>query len=250
MISLTSSRQLHCFFGDLTWLVSVADLKRPSSLFSPPAKALRLSIRNRNLVILLGIKCLFATCKEMLPTNPPIRQQYSRHLPSMTFGSWVLEGVYMTVTPRGLRQEYHVPRKQNGGLHSNGFLVIQFLTMALLDPKFYSNNVLVVGDGNFSFTVCLASTLSETSVKIVATSLDSRAALANNDFAVENIDKLSAFKNVEILHEVDATNLTGKFGQRIFDRVIFNFPHTGGKSKYRQVERAFGEVLCKCSTSR
>lgn len=230
MISLTSSRQLHCFFGDLTWLVSVADLKRPSSLFSPPAKALRLSIRNRNLVILLGIKCLFATCKEMLPTNPPIRQQYSRHLASMTFGSWVLEGVYMTVTPRGLRQEYHVPRKQNGGLHSNGFLLIQFLTMALLDPKFYSNNLLVVGDGNFSFTVCLASTLSETSVKIVATSLDSRAALANNDFAVENIDKLSAFKNVEVLHEVDATNLTGKFGQRIFDRVIFNFPHTGGKS--------------------
>ena len=84
--------------------------------------------------------------------------------------------------------------------------------MALLDAKFYSNNVLV--DGNFSFTVCLASALSETSVKIVATSLDSR--------------KLCL--NVEILHEVDATNLTGTFGSRIFDRVIFNFPHTGGKS--------------------
>ena len=51
--------------------------------------------------------------------------------------------------------------------------------MALLDPKFYSNNVLIVGDGNFSFTVCLASALSETPVKIVATSLDSRAALGN-----------------------------------------------------------------------
>lgn len=102
--------------------------------------------------------------------------------------------------------------------------------MALLDPKLYSNNVLVVGDGNFSFTVCLASALSETLVKIVATSLDSCAALANNDFAVENIEKLSAFQNVEILHEVDATNLCQTFGSRIFDRVIFNFPHIGGKS--------------------
>ncbi|XP_078370079.1 ferredoxin-fold anticodon-binding domain-containing protein 1-like [Oculina patagonica] len=102
--------------------------------------------------------------------------------------------------------------------------------MALLDTKLYSNNVLVVGDGNFSFTVCLASALSETTVKIVATSLDSPAALANNDFAVENIEKLSAFQNVEILHEVDATNLSKTFGSKIFDRVIFNFPHIGGKS--------------------
>ena len=102
--------------------------------------------------------------------------------------------------------------------------------MALLDPKSYSNDVLVVGDGNFSFTVCLASALSKTSVKIVATSLDSRAALANNDFALGNIAKLSSFENVEILHEVDATDLSQKFGSRTFDRVIFNFPHTGGKS--------------------
>ncbi|XP_022798276.1 ferredoxin-fold anticodon-binding domain-containing protein 1-like [Stylophora pistillata] len=102
--------------------------------------------------------------------------------------------------------------------------------MALLDPKSYTDSVLVVGDGNFSFTVCLASALSKTSVKIVATSFDSRTALASNEFALENIEKLSAFENIEILHEVDATDLRRKFGSRKFDRVIFNFPHTGGKS--------------------
>ena len=51
-----------------------------------------------------------------------------------------------------------------------------------------------------------------------------------NDFAVENIEKLSSFESVEIMHEVDATDLRQKFGSRTFDRVIFNFPLTGGKS--------------------
>ena len=102
--------------------------------------------------------------------------------------------------------------------------------MALLDPTSYSENVLVVGDGNFSFTLCLASALSNTSVKIIATSLDSRSELEENDFAVKNIGKLSAYENVEILHEVDATDLSKTFGPRVFDRVIFNFPHLGGKS--------------------
>ena len=133
----------------------------------------------------------------------------------------------MTVTPRGWKQEYHVPRKQNGGIQRNGFL-----------PGFSTNSVSDYGSTwpevlfkwcfgcrgrehfiHFFLSVCVS--------RDVETSLDSRAALANNDYAVENIDKLSAFENVEILLKVDATNLTGP---RIFDWVIFNFPHTGGKS--------------------
>ena len=49
----------------------------------------------------------------------------------------------------------------------------------------------------------------------------------------------TSINNVEILHEVDATNLTRKFGPRMFDRVIFNFPTYWWKIKYRQVQRAF-----------
>ena len=67
-------------------------------------------------------------------------------------------------------------------------------------------------------------------VKIVGTSFESRAALVTNDFAVESIEKLSSFESVEIMHEVDAVDRRQKFGSRTFDRVIFNFPLTGGKS--------------------
>ena len=102
--------------------------------------------------------------------------------------------------------------------------------IALLDLKLYSENLLIFGDGNFSFTLFLASALSCASVKIIATSLHSRSQLANNDFTVENIAKLSEFGNVETLHEVDATNLSKTFGSRVFDRIIFNFPHLGEKS--------------------
>lgn len=84
--------------------------------------------------------------------------------------------------------------------------------MVLFDLKFYLNNVLVVGDGNFLFIVCLVFVLLEMFVKIVVIFLDLCVVLVNNDFVVENIDKLFVFKNVEILYEVDVINLIGKFG--------------------------------------
>ena len=110
--------------------------------------------------------------------------------------------------------------------------------MALLDPKSYSYNVLVVGDGNFSFTVCFASALSKTCVNRWDIVWVAR------DFAVKNIEKLSSFESVEIMHEVDATALRQKFGSRTFDRVIFNFPLTGGKSTLPNRE-IWWAVLCK-----
>lgn len=86
------------------------------------------------------------------------------------------------------------------------------MIMVLFDLKFYLNNVLVVGDGNFLFIVCLVFVLLEMFVKIVVIFLDLCVVLVNNDFVVENIDKLFVFKNVEILYEVDVINLIGKFG--------------------------------------
>ena len=122
--------------------------------------------------------------------------------------------------------------------------------MALLDPKLYSENVLIFGDGNFSFTLFLASALSCASVKIIATSLHSCSQLANNDFTVENIAKLSEFGNVETLHEVDATNLSKTFGSRVFDRIIFNFPHLGEKSNIGKSRKFVELFFCKRGETR
>ena len=103
--------------------------------------------------------------------------------------------------------------------------------MALLQPEFNTGDVLVVGDGNFSFSVCLAKALACKDVNIFATSLDSRCSLESDQIALENLDRLSSFRNVQVIHEVDGTNLAKAFPSRKFRRIIFNFPHVGGKSK-------------------
>ncbi|KAL9455186.1 hypothetical protein AB3S75_010572 [Citrus x aurantiifolia] len=96
--------------------------------------------------------------------------------------------------------------------------------------KHYSSNhqILLVGEGDFSFSLCLALAFGSAS-NICASSLDSyddviqkyKRAKSNLD----NLKKLGAC----ILHGVDATTmeLHPDLRTRKFDRIIFNFPHAG-----------------------
>ncbi|EDO45714.1 predicted protein [Nematostella vectensis] len=102
--------------------------------------------------------------------------------------------------------------------------------MALIDPSFHPGPTLIVGDGNFSFSLCLAKALHE-NVDIYATSLDTKEQLETNEFALQNLQELSSFPNVKAFHGVDATKLEKQFKSLQFPRIIFNFPHTGGKVK-------------------
>ncbi|CAK7345922.1 unnamed protein product [Dovyalis caffra] len=105
--------------------------------------------------------------------------------------------------------------------------------------KFYSSKhqMLLVGEGDFSFSWCLARSFGS-ACKIVASSLDSYADLYLNVVIqkykkarsnLEDLEKLGAC----ILHGVDVKKMKHHFALRMlkFDRIIFNFPHAGFNGK-------------------
>ncbi|CAN1853662.1 Uncharacterized protein At4g26485 [Linum perenne] len=95
-----------------------------------------------------------------------------------------------------------------------------------------SHRILLVGEGDFSFSSCLAMAFGSAS-NITATSLNSKEFLRKNyTKAMENIDQLKTRGSV-VIHGVDATKMAkhGSLKGKKFDRIIFNFPHGGFSSK-------------------
>jgi hypothetical protein len=99
---------------------------------------------------------------------------------------------------------------------------------------------LVLGDGNFTFSLSLSHQLSQyggSTVRtvLVATSFESLEQVSLRTAASEAIAALAACSEVKMMHDVDATKLECckplKELGIVFDVVVFNFPHTGGKSK-------------------
>ncbi|CAL5202399.1 unnamed protein product [Lathyrus oleraceus] len=90
------------------------------------------------------------------------------------------------------------------------------------------HQILLVGDGDFSFSLSLAKAFGSAS-NIVASSLDSYAEVTkkykNAKSNLEELQKLGAY----LLHGVDATKMKHHPDLKIrrFDRIIFNFPHAG-----------------------
>ncbi|CAN6211052.1 unnamed protein product [Urochloa humidicola] len=91
-----------------------------------------------------------------------------------------------------------------------------------------TQSILLVGDGDFSFSLALA-TAFRSGTNIVATSLDTYEVLIGKySKADSNIMKLKRLETT-VLHGVDAKTM--KFHtdlkNRWFDRIVFNFPHAG-----------------------
>ncbi|XP_059441427.1 pentatricopeptide repeat-containing protein At1g64100-like [Corylus avellana] len=94
----------------------------------------------------------------------------------------------------------------------------------------YSNShkILLVGEGNFSFAVCLAKTFG-TAENVIATSFDSKGFLTNAyTNANTNLKELKK-RRCTVLHHMDAHTMHRHphLRSKLFDRIVFNFPHAG-----------------------
>ncbi|XVF03579.1 hypothetical protein REPUB_Repub05bG0005500 [Reevesia pubescens] len=108
-----------------------------------------------------------------------------------------------------------------------------------------SHKMLLVGEGDFSFSACLAKAFGS-ATNMVATSLDSRGFLFRNyKNAMANIDELRT-RGCMVLHGVDATEMANNCslpGLK-FDRVIYNFPHAGFRTgESGQSQRGRNQLL-------
>ena len=102
-----------------------------------------------------------------------------------------------------------------------------------------ANRILLVGDGDFSFSHSLLS--AHGCYSLVATSYDMRSAVISKyPQASGHLEALENEKSCRVIHGVNASKLGcsgvsdggGKeIRQGRFDRIVFNFPHVGGLTK-------------------
>ncbi|GJN33675.1 hypothetical protein PR202_gb22296 [Eleusine coracana subsp. coracana] len=94
------------------------------------------------------------------------------------------------------------------------------------------HNILTVGDGDFSFSLALATAFGS-GANLVATSLDtyevSRGKYSKAESNIMELKRLGA----TVLHGVDVKTMTfhTDLKNRWFDRIVFNFPHASFKGK-------------------
>ncbi|XP_059353099.1 uncharacterized protein LOC132088367 [Daphnia carinata] len=95
--------------------------------------------------------------------------------------------------------------------------------------------VLLVGEGNFSFTISLLTKIADTTkspsrAKIIASCFQNYRKLSNT--TKENA-RLACNLGAEVWFGIDATSLHQheRFENEKFDFIVFNFPHVGGKMK-------------------
>ncbi|KAE8592610.1 hypothetical protein XENTR_v10018809 [Xenopus tropicalis] len=110
-----------------------------------------------------------------------------------------------------------------------------------------SLNILLVGEGNFSFSVCLCD-LSHGKHHITATCFEAEDKVCRQTLAWDNVQDLRE-KGAAVLFGVDATDLSGNemLANKLYDQIIFNFPHCGRKAGVKKNRDLLTKFFISCS---
>lgn len=95
-----------------------------------------------------------------------------------------------------------------------------------LISKINAGVTLLVGEGNLSFALSLANNSMIQASKLVASTFEKFSDYS--DFTIQNYEELKLL-GVDVVDEINATNLVSSFERNKFDNIVFQFPNVGSR---------------------